>query len=55
MFFPFYHYANVAFHLFPRKSLNHVVNQPKQQALAFAVGRHGLGLVQVFPNILLQM
>ena len=55
MFFPFYHCANVVFHLFPSKSLNHVVNQPKQQALAFTVGRHGLGLVQVFPNILLQM
>jgi len=35
LFFPFYRYAKVPFHLFPRKSLNHVVNQSQQQTLSF--------------------
>ena len=31
------------FHLFPRKPVNHVMNQSKQQALSFIVCRRGLG------------
>jgi len=52
LFFPFYHHANVPFHLLPRKSVNHVMNHPKQQTLSFVVSRRGLG--QVFPNFLWQ-
>jgi len=31
LFSPFYRSANVPFHLFPRKSVNHVMNQSKQR------------------------
>jgi len=43
LFSPFYRSANVLFHLFPRKPVNHVMNQSKQQILSFIVcrGEHG--------------
>ena len=52
LFSLFYRSANVPFYLFPRKSVNHVRNQPKQPTLLFIVCRRGLGLGQVFPNFL---
>jgi len=39
LFSPFYRSANVLFHLFPRKSVNYVMNQSKQQTLSFIVCR----------------
>ena len=47
LFSPFYRSANVPFHLFPRKSVNHVKNQSKQPTLSFIVCRRGFGLGQV--------
>jgi len=44
LFCPFYRSANVPFHLFPHKSVNHVRNQPKQPTFSFIVCRRGLGL-----------
>ena len=35
LFSPFYRSANVPFHLFPRKSVNHVTNQPKQPTFSY--------------------
>jgi len=52
LFSPFYPSANVPFHLFPRKSVNHVRNQSKQPTFSFIVCHRGLGLGQVFPNFL---
>jgi len=52
LFSPFYHSTNVPFHLFPRKSVNHVRNQSKQPTFSFIVCRRGLGLGQEFPNFL---
>ena len=52
LFSLFYRSANVPFYLFPRKSVNHVRNQPKQPTHLFIVCRRGLGLGQVFPNFL---
>jgi len=46
------HYVNLPFHLFPRKSVNHVMNQSKKQTHLLIVFRRGLGLGQVFPNFL---
>jgi len=49
--------ANVPFHLFPRKSVNHVMNQSKQQTLSFIVClcRWGLGVGfgEGFPKLFL--
>jgi len=52
LFFPFYRYVKVLFHLFPRKSLNHVMNQSKKQTLSLitVVCCCGVRLGQVFPN-----
>ena len=38
--------------LFPRKLVNHVINQSKQQTLSFIVCRRGLRLGKVFPSLL---
>jgi len=40
-----YRSANVLFHLFPHKAVNHVMNQSKQETLSFIVChcRRGLG------------
>ena len=50
LYAPFYRSANVPFHLFPRKSVNHVRNQSKQPTFSFIVCRRSLG--QEFPNFL---
>jgi len=39
LFSSFYRSANVQFHLFPRKTVNYVMNQSKQQTLSFIVCR----------------
>jgi len=39
LFSPFYRSANVLFHLFLGKPVNHVMNQSKQQTLSFIVSR----------------
>jgi len=52
LFSAFYRSANIPFHMFPRKSVNHVRNQSKQPTFSFTVCRRGLGLGQVFPNFL---
>jgi len=45
LFSPFYRSVDDLFHLFPRKPVNHVMNQSKQQILSFIVFgcRRGLG------------
>jgi len=44
LFSPFYRSANVLFHLFPRKSVNRVMNQSQQPTLSFIVWRCRQGL-----------